>query len=288
MPRTSSGSTRSAIPPTWSPATAPMIGATHGSALSRSTSSARPTAARRWPACGAIRAKPSKPTTEADGAHDLEPARFRGQDSAPPLVRRCLASWPHLTLAGTCRVLDRASFEQFVELPDLTGKRLSPASLSDLLRAHLLRTVRRDLGRRHALLQSPAGGLARAGLRPGLLRLRPPRPRPRARQLVSGRRARQPADRGLAERGAPLLGAAARDRRLLLVSPSVRRAVPARPGVRPCLAAGAQVERTWAPRHAGARADLIGRAAMTRGSTGHRPCSSSRTTSGRAPTGRAP
>jgi hypothetical protein len=63
---------------------------------------------------------------------------FQGQDSAPPLVRRCLASWATRNPGWDLRVLDRASFEQFVQLPDLTGKRLSLASLSDLLRAHLL------------------------------------------------------------------------------------------------------------------------------------------------------
>ena len=63
---------------------------------------------------------------------------FQGQDSAPPLVRRCLASWATRNPGWDLRVLDQASFEEFVELPDLTGKRLSLASLSDLLRVHLL------------------------------------------------------------------------------------------------------------------------------------------------------
>lgn len=63
---------------------------------------------------------------------------FQGEDSAPPVVRRCLASWATRNPGWELRVLDRSSFQQFVELPDLTGKPLSPASLSDLLRAHLL------------------------------------------------------------------------------------------------------------------------------------------------------
>lgn len=63
---------------------------------------------------------------------------FQGRNAAPPLVGRCLASWATRNPGWELRVLDRGDLEQFVDLPDLTGKRLSLASLSDLLRAHLL------------------------------------------------------------------------------------------------------------------------------------------------------
>ncbi|MEA2210458.1 MAG: hypothetical protein QOF83_406 [Solirubrobacteraceae bacterium] len=64
---------------------------------------------------------------------------FQGEDRAPPLVRRCLASWRRGNPGWEVQCLDASTLAQFVDLPALAGKEISPAARSDVLRIHLLR-----------------------------------------------------------------------------------------------------------------------------------------------------
>jgi hypothetical protein len=64
---------------------------------------------------------------------------FQGWDVAPWLVRKCLASWQVHNPDWDIRALDARTLQAFIELPDLDGKTIGPAALSDIARICLLR-----------------------------------------------------------------------------------------------------------------------------------------------------
>lgn len=63
---------------------------------------------------------------------------LQGWDNAPWLVRKCLASWQIHNPDWDVRVLDAISLQRYIELPDLDGKKIIAASLSDIIRIKLL------------------------------------------------------------------------------------------------------------------------------------------------------
>jgi len=64
---------------------------------------------------------------------------LQGWDRAPWLVRKCLASWQHENPGWEVRALDAGTLQRYIELPDLQGKDIGPATLSDIVRICLLR-----------------------------------------------------------------------------------------------------------------------------------------------------
>jgi Capsular polysaccharide synthesis protein len=64
---------------------------------------------------------------------------LQGEDRAPRLVRRCLSSWPSRNPGWDFRCLDARTLTDYVQLPEVQDKPLSPASFVDVLRVHLLR-----------------------------------------------------------------------------------------------------------------------------------------------------
>jgi hypothetical protein len=64
---------------------------------------------------------------------------FQGRSHAPPLVERCLSSWERSNPGWEFRCLDQHELRRYVELPDIGGKRITYASLSDILRILLLK-----------------------------------------------------------------------------------------------------------------------------------------------------
>ena len=63
---------------------------------------------------------------------------LQGWQAAPPLVLKCLASWQQRNPDWTVRALAMEDVRLLLELPDLTGKIITSASFSDLVRAQLL------------------------------------------------------------------------------------------------------------------------------------------------------
>ncbi len=66
---------------------------------------------------------------------------FQGRDSAPPLVKKCLASWERNNPGWEFRCLDATSVERYIPLRkyvDLARQSITPASLSDIVRILLL------------------------------------------------------------------------------------------------------------------------------------------------------
>lgn len=63
---------------------------------------------------------------------------FQGWDDAPWLVRKCLASWQVNNPGWDIRVLDATTLQRYIELPDLEGRDVGPAALSDIVRICLL------------------------------------------------------------------------------------------------------------------------------------------------------
>jgi hypothetical protein len=63
---------------------------------------------------------------------------FQGWDDAPWLVRKCLASWQVHNPDWDIRILDSVTVQQYIELPDLDGKEITHASMSDIIRSLLL------------------------------------------------------------------------------------------------------------------------------------------------------
>lgn len=67
----------------------------------------------------------------------------QGENQAPPLVRRCIASWRQHNPRWQLCVLDRESLAEYVSLPreiDITRKDLTVQKVSNLVRLYLLRT----------------------------------------------------------------------------------------------------------------------------------------------------
>ncbi len=66
---------------------------------------------------------------------------FQGREAAPPLVKKCLASWERKNPTWAFRCLDATSIERYVPLGnyvDLDRQALTAASLSDIVRVLLL------------------------------------------------------------------------------------------------------------------------------------------------------
>lgn len=63
---------------------------------------------------------------------------FQGWENAPWLVRKCLSSWQQHNPEWDIRTLDRNSVQRYIELPDLAGKTITAASMSDIIRILLL------------------------------------------------------------------------------------------------------------------------------------------------------
>lgn len=63
---------------------------------------------------------------------------LQGWDKAPPVARACLNSWIALNPGWTIKPVDTKSVRELVELPNLSGKQITPTALSDLVRIHLL------------------------------------------------------------------------------------------------------------------------------------------------------
>jgi hypothetical protein len=63
---------------------------------------------------------------------------MQGWDQAPPLVRKCLASWQQHHRDWDVRALDLTDLRLLLDLPDLRGKQITPTSFSDLARIMLL------------------------------------------------------------------------------------------------------------------------------------------------------
>lgn len=63
---------------------------------------------------------------------------FQGWENAPWLVRKCLSSWQQQNPEWDIRTLDRNSVQRYIELPDLGGKTITAASMSDIIRILLL------------------------------------------------------------------------------------------------------------------------------------------------------
>lgn len=62
----------------------------------------------------------------------------QGWKEAPPLVRACRASWERHNPDWKLVLLDDATVAEHVDMPDLSGKEISKAAYSDLLRLALL------------------------------------------------------------------------------------------------------------------------------------------------------
>lgn len=65
-------------------------------------------------------------------------AWFQGWEQAPGLVTSCLASWQSLNPEWEVRPLSLADVRLLLDLPDFTGKEITSASFSDLVRISLL------------------------------------------------------------------------------------------------------------------------------------------------------
>jgi hypothetical protein len=63
---------------------------------------------------------------------------LQGWQSAPPTVLKCLASWQQLNPGWQIRACTIEDFRVLLDLPDLSGKIITPASVSDLIRAQVL------------------------------------------------------------------------------------------------------------------------------------------------------
>jgi hypothetical protein len=63
---------------------------------------------------------------------------LQGWDSAPPVAKACLASWQALNPGWKIRAISLDDVRILLELPDLLGKAITPASFSDLVRISLL------------------------------------------------------------------------------------------------------------------------------------------------------
>src|SRR5690242_8628796 len=66
---------------------------------------------------------------------------FQGRDRAPWLVRRCLDSWERRNPGWNLRCLDATNVERYIpvrENVDLASRRITAASLSDIVRVFLL------------------------------------------------------------------------------------------------------------------------------------------------------
>jgi hypothetical protein len=63
---------------------------------------------------------------------------LQGWQSAPPLVLKCLASWQQLNPGWQVRACAIEDFRVLLDLPDLSGKIITAASFSDLVRVQLL------------------------------------------------------------------------------------------------------------------------------------------------------
>ncbi len=64
---------------------------------------------------------------------------FQGWETAPWLVRKCLASWQVHNPGWDVRALDARTLQVYIELPDFDGRTIGPAALSDIIRIGLLR-----------------------------------------------------------------------------------------------------------------------------------------------------
>lgn len=63
---------------------------------------------------------------------------LQGWNNAPWIVRKCLASWQLHNPDWDIRALDASSLQRYIELPELEGKEITPASMSDIIRTLLL------------------------------------------------------------------------------------------------------------------------------------------------------
>jgi hypothetical protein len=63
---------------------------------------------------------------------------LQGWHSAPPLVLKCLSSWQQLNPGWQIRACAIEDIRVLLDLPDLSGKIITSASFSDLIRAQLL------------------------------------------------------------------------------------------------------------------------------------------------------
>lgn len=64
---------------------------------------------------------------------------FQGRRHALPLVEKCLTSWERSNPGWELRCLDQHELRRYVDLPDFAGKRITYASLSDVVRILLLK-----------------------------------------------------------------------------------------------------------------------------------------------------
>jgi len=117
---------------------------------------------------------------------------LQGWDEAPWLVRKCLASWQLHNPDWDIRILDADTVHLYVELPDLSAKLITAASLSDIVRVCLLHEYGGGLGRRHAIVSSPIRFMATKGNDRGIFCVPAPNRRFNADQLVYSNTRRAP------------------------------------------------------------------------------------------------